>query len=46
MQMDQDQLSAVIVALIAASCIVGICVQHIRERNAAYADDHLMISDV
>ena len=32
--MDQDQLSSLIVALLVASCIVGLCIQHIRDRNA------------
>ena len=32
--MDQDQLSAIIVAFLVASCIVGLCIQHIRDQNA------------
>ena len=31
--MDQDQLSSLIVALLVASCIVGLCIQHIRDKN-------------
>jgi hypothetical protein len=32
--MDQDQLSALIVAFLLAACIVGLCIRHIRDRNA------------
>lgn len=32
--MDQDQISAIIVAFLVATCIVGLCIQHIRDRNA------------
>jgi hypothetical protein len=30
--MDQDQISALIVALIAGTCILAICIRHLRDQ--------------